>query len=446
MQTTPVIPSKGPSPDSLRAVVDAGIALAFHHLGTGIAAQWAAKLKPHVHIIADPAQMPGGCQTACVTVGGVFFFEPFLKGLTAAEVVFLVAHETCHIALAHLDQAVHLGVAAYEPQPDGTPGTAIVQLPGKEHESKLLGIAQDVFINETLTSCTLGKMIHGGLSKTTLAQQGGEPYPDTEPFTSEAMYYWLLARVKPEQGYGGGGSGNAPAMGGCTPQGLPGGMGKLETEQMRAAIRESALASGGKAPGKGSALAEAFAPVRARIDWRSILKNAFETASEDAADRSERSFARASRRQSDDIIQPGLIGTMARLAVIVDVSGSVGPEWASKAASYIARLQEDFPEVSVWLGTHTHETVWQGWLKPGTDREGLKAALSYTGGTDATQTFEDCDEASKTLGGFDVLIHFTDCELPSWPKPPAKRFIVGVLASSVTPKIPHPARVIHVTP
>lgn len=424
-------------------LVEAGIALAFNPKGTGIGAQWASKLKPHVVITADKAQCPS--ETACVNDTGVVFFEKFLANLDPAEVLFLLAHETCHAALGHLDQAVHLGVAQYDRREDGS--TAILSIPGNEHDDRLLGIAQDVFINETLVASGIGRMPKGGVDRSTLTTMGGEDYKGD--FTSEAMFYWLKAKVPPPpppppggQPQGPTGPGNAPAGRGCRPQALPGKMGKLETEQMRAAIREQAM-------GNGSAIAEAFAPTRARVDWRSILRNAFETASEDAQDRSERSFARSSRRAAltPNVLMPGLIGTQARIAVIVDVSGSVGPEWAAKAAGYIEKLQEDFPEVGAWLGTHTDRTTWAGWLKPG-DAEKLPEALAFTGGTDATSVYADCAEAGRKSGAgtFDVLIHFTDCELPNWPTVPARRFIVGVLARTDAPKVPHAHRTIHVTP
>jgi hypothetical protein len=433
----------------LQALVDAGIALAFNPQGTGIAAQWAAKLKPHVQLTNDA----NVCETACVSTTGVWFNESFLSGLTAAEIVFLVAHETMHIALGHLDQSVHLGVAQYVPHEDGS--TQIINVPGKEHESHLLGIAQDAFINETQLAARLGALPAGGVTKATLNEMAGEPYPDTDPFTSEAIYHWLVARVKPKGGKGGGKGkgpggpggtpgqpGNQPAPGkGCSPQGLPGNMGKLEQEQMRAAIREHAL---GLPPGKGTALAEAFAPQKAKVDWRRILRNAFQTACEDAEDRSERSFARPNRRDHDEIIMPGQIGTEARIAVIVDVSGSVGPDWVARAAAYVLKLQDDFPQVRVWLGSHTSECVWHGWLKPGGDAPTLKKALGFSGGTDASDTYERCAEADKR--GFDVLVHFTDCELPSWPKPPARRFIIGALVGNKAPNPPpHGARVVEVS-
>lgn len=444
MQPIPSTAAPTPAiPDAVRRkrlqqLIDAGVALAFNPSGTGIGTQWASKLKPHIQLTNDT----NVCATACVSTDGVWFNEAFLAGLTPAEVVFVVAHETMHIALAHLDQAVHLGVAAYERREDGS--TGIVPVPGKEHESRLLGIAQDCFINETQLAARLGALPTGGVVRATLEQMGGEPYPSTDPFTSEAMYHWLVARVPKQEGEGPGpGPGKGPEGPGpgkgCTPKGLPGKMGKLEQEQMRAQIREHALGIG-----SGTALAEAFAPQRAKVDWKRILRNAFQTASEDAEDRSERSFARPNRRDHEEVLMPGLIGTEARIAVIVDVSGSVGPEWVARAAAYIQRLQDDFPSVRVWLGSHTHVTTWHGWLSAGGDAPTLKKALAFTGGTDASQTYEDCRNADKR--GFDVLVHFTDCELPSWPKPPARRFIIGALVGNKAPNPPpHGARVVEVS-
>lgn len=419
---------------ALKRVVDAGIALAFNPSGTGIGSQWAAHLKTHVKFDADPAI------TAFVNTEGVTFGLPFLANLTPGEVVFLVAHETMHFALAHLDQAVQLGIAQYDRREDGS--TAITLVPGKEHENALLGYAQDVFINETLIASRIGALIEGGLTRATLADKAKEPYPTTAKFSSEAIYHWLVQKCPAPPPPPNGGQGAKPpprprAGQGCSPSGLPGKLGKLQSEQARASIREQALGIG-----KGSALAEAMAPTKARVDWRQILRTAFETASNDAAERTERSFARPSRRQLPDIIMPGLVGTEARIAVIVDVSGSVGPAWCAKAAGYIGKLQEDFPGTAVWLGSHTHETVWKGWLKPDTDTKALGEALAFTGGTDARETYEDARKA----GTFDVLIHFTDCELPSWPTCPARRQVVGVLGRDTAGDAPRSARIVFVAP
>lgn len=421
-----------------RRIVDAGIALAYNPKGTGIAAQWAAKLKGTLRFTNEVA-------TAAVCDEGILVNPKFIEGLAPAETLFLLTHETLHVALGHLDLAVQLGVAQLEETEHGTRSTII---PGKEFESKLLNWAEDAFINEVIIDAGLGAMPAGGITRKSFPSitRGNVSYPDHLPFTSEAMFFWLCQNVDRDEnggGSGGGASGAGAARPGegCSPTGLPKKLDRVAQEQMRAAIREQALGRG-----TGSLLAEALKPRRARIDWHAMLKTAFETANEEAEDRSVRSFARPSRREVDpDVIQPGLIGTEARLAVIIDVSGSVGAEWAKAAADYTVKLLEDFPGTSVWLGTHADGTCWKGWLQPTDDTATIGEAIGFSGGTDCLETYTDAAAAAREKGyaKFDVLVHFTDGDL-SWPdRVPALRWVVGQLVHDF--QAPKGARLVPVT-
>jgi len=425
--------------DKLTArILDAGVALAYNAKGTGIAAQWAAKLKETLRFTRE-------VPTAAVTDSGVLANPDFIAGLNPGEAVFLLAHETMHVALGHMDLSVHVGVAHVQKTETGE---RLVLIPGKEREAKLLNWAKDAFINEVLLDSQLGAMPAGGITRKSFpAICEGKEYPDTLPFTSESMFFWLCQNAKQDPGGGGGGGGSGGGSGqprpgtGCGPEGLPGKLDKVAQEQMRAAIREHALGRG-----TGTLLAEAMSPKRARVDWRSVLKTAFESANEDAEDRSERSFSRPSRREVDpDIISPGLIGTEARIAVIIDVSGSVGPDWAKAAASYTVKLLEDFPGTRVWLGTHADGTCWKGWLSPTEDTETIGKAVGFSGGTDCRETYIDAATAARERGWgkYDVLVHFTDGDL-SWPDAvPARRWVVGQLVHPFDP--PKGARLVPVT-
>jgi len=355
--------------------------------------------------------------------------------------VFVIAHETMHVAAGHLFAAADLGIASIEKTETGA--TVLKPRPGMARNGKLHNVATDVWINETLKACGVGRPPKGVLFRESLPEfTDGKLY--TGKLASEDIYHWLVANAPEEERGGDGGQGGQPGTpipgAGCGPEGLPPTIDKVASDSMRANIREQALGAG-----KGSVpLADALVPPKVRVDWRSVLRHAMETASDEAHDRSERSFARASRREIPDIIMPGLIGTEARLAVVIDVSGSVGPAWAARAVGYIERLADAFPGSRVFLATHTDVLTWSGWVTPGVDTKAIVDSTKFTGGTDAVPAYE---AVRATKAPFDVLVHFTDCDLPSWPKCPAKRQVVGVMCRSEKPSgFPSGARAVFVTP
>lgn len=412
------------------------VAMCFEPASVGIGQEFAARLKNTLKLVGDES----GVTTMAVNSDGLMVNRGFLANLHPAEAVFVVAHETMHVAAGHLFAAVDLGIASMEKTENGA--TVLKNRPGMERNNKLHNVATDVWINETLQACKVGRPPKGVLFLDSLPgftngkQYGGK-------LASEDIYHWLVANA-PEEEQGGGGPGDKPGTPipgtGCGPEGLPPSIDKVASDSMRANIREQALGAG-----KGSApLANALVPPKVRVDWRSVLRHAMETANDEAQDRSERSFSRASRREIPDIIMPGLIGTEARLAVVIDVSGSVGPAWAARAVAYIERLSDAFPGSRVFLATHTDCLCWSGWVTPGTDTQAIIDSTKFSGGTDAAPAY---DAVRATKAPFDVLVHFTDCDLPGWPACPAKRQVVGVMCRSDRPSgLPSGARTVFVTP
>lgn len=430
---TPVITDKQKA-EIESAISEALTAMCFNPGAIELGLQFAKLLKPR---ITFSTAIP----TAAVNEQGLQINPGFMASKTLGEVVFMCAHEIMHIVAQHLDDAVQFGLANVDRREDGS--RVLTTIPGKQWESRVLNFAQDIWINDWLIRLKVGTPIPGILTRESLTTlTDGKQY--TGEFTSAAMFGWLTANMeKPEES--GDEPGDEPGEGpdfgkGCSPRGLPPEIGPVQEQQARAAVREAAI-------GKGSAFADALKPKPARVDWRAILRNAFETANTEAEDRTERSFARASRRQNPEIVMPGMVGTEARMAVIVDVSGSVGPEWAAKAAGYIAKLGDDYPGVSVFLATHTDELCWSGFVTPNMDTAAIQHAMQHTGGTDAEPAYAAAREVASKQGRFDVLIHFTDCELPAWPECPAKRQIVGVLVARGVPSgLPKGARPVLVTP
>lgn len=434
----------------MRSVVEAGIALAYSQKGAGIAAVWAEMYRPHIRIVSGPdAEVP----TWAVTKEAVYINADWTDGssigekpMTAGEIVFLAAHETLHGALAH------------------------------RLESRLLNVAQDAIINHVLVTDGIGTFPTGKRRGVILADFQAKGY--TGPVDSESLYLWLCqqeqagkdategtpAEEKEGEGQGEGqgqgqgqgkpGKGEGRSAGaGCAPSGTPGkGQGKgddakggdaakIAAERARVTIREASNKAGA-----GTALAALLAPRETRTSIRSMVKRVFEKASDAARTRTVSTYSRASRRGSVDasIIRPGKTGTEATVAFLGDVSGSLGPDGAALLVGMIDSVSRDFPEVEVYLVTHTDAVVWEGRLGRGGDGEKAKRATSFTGGTD----FAPAYEAVRKQGRFDVAVHFTDgFNSGPWPEKCAKEMFIGLFGSGagMTPP-PEGARIIPVEP
>lgn len=405
--------------ESLR---EAANALAWSRNGVGIARDLIPNLLPYAKVVGKDS-MPEGCETMCVDGEALWVCAEFLAERDLAETVFLLAHEDLHPLLGHLGESLGISLADSD-----RPGT-FLQVPGKEHEAQMLNCAQDVVINEALTRSGVGRMPQGGLLLATLphlVRPGSPPYAGA--LESLEIYTYLMANSDPDP--------KAPPSH-PKRRGHPKHKTPMQREVARAQVRE---ASG---IGKGSAIADALAPPQVLVDWRDVLRDAFENASVDAQDRSERSFARPARRQHEDVLMPGMVGTTANVACIVDVSGSVGADWAAAAGAYVSALLEQFNDVKCWFATHTSETCFAEWLTDESAKQ-IDAGLAYSGGTDVAPTMAEAHEVASKLdaGHFDVVIHFTDGELPSWPAPPAPRFVVGLLCGRQTQVPVENARVI----
>jgi hypothetical protein len=435
----------------MRSVVEAGISLAYSQKGAGIAAVWAEMYRPHVRIVSGPdAPVP----TWAVSKEAVFINADWTDGssigekpMTAGEMVFLVAHETLHGAFAH-----RLG-------------------------ARLLNVAQDAIINHVLVTDGIGTFPSGKRRGVILADFQAKGY--TGPVDSESLYLWLCQQEqagkdategtpaeekgegqgegqgqgKPGKGQGQGQGQGRSAGAGCAPSGQPGkGQGegddaksadaaKIAAERARVTIREASNKAGA-----GTALAALLAPRETRTSIRSMVKRVFEKASETARTRTVNTYSRASRRGSVDarIIRPGKTGTEATVAFVGDVSGSLGEEGAALLVGMIDSVARDFPEVEVYLVTHTDEVVWEGRLGRGGDGEKAKCATRFTGGTD----FAPAYEAVRKQGRFDVGVHFTDgFNCGAWPEKIAKEMFIGLFGSGTgmtTP--PEGARIIPVEP
>ena len=176
-----------------------------------------------------------------------------------------------------------------------------------------------------------------------------------------------------------------------------------------------------------SAVLDLLAPVPPRLDWRNILRHGVHLARATLR-RDRQSYTRVDRRREpqDGILLPGWRSDEVRIAVLVDVSGSMERAWVARIASEIRALSRQFPEARIWLGTHTDRLCWSGWVQEGTLSEEMATrALGWSGGTNPEPAYQAAREAGK----FEAVIHFTDGIFPvdRWPAlPPGARLVVGV--------------------
>ena len=396
-------------------IVDAGVALAFNTKGAGIAGVWAEHLRPHIRFSEDTP-------TWGVDGKAVHINPKWTETLSVAELQFLIAHEALHIGLDHIAACKIVGAS-------------------KPEDFKLLNIAQDAIINQALISDGIGSMPGGAKAGVTLKMFQDEGY--TGPADSLVLYEWLKEEMKNNPSGGASqvaGEADGEALNGCSPKGMPGdesdesegegGEGKdtgshkaarskIKQERAAATLREAAM----KAGSGTSAVAALLTPRPTRASIRQVIKAGFERASVHARNRVQPSYSRASRRvASDGIIMPGKIGTEARVAFIGDVSGSMSGEGLEKLLGMISSVAAEFPDVTVYLVTHTDEVVWKGFMKAGGDKAAALKATAFTGGTD----FKPAYDVVRALPRMDVTVHFTDgFNSGPWPEKPSRELVVA---------------------
>lgn len=413
----------------MNKIVDAGIALAYSGKGAGIAGVWAEFLRQHVRVVSG--EQPPHKQTWSVDGQAMWVNADFSAGLSSEELQFLIAHETMHIALDHVARARDVGANTPELH-------------------RLLNIAEDAVINQALIDDGIGRMLAGDKRGVVLSDFVAKGY--TGPRDSLVLYEWLQQNSKaappPPKG-GGNEQGEGEALKGCSPSGTPGdepvpgegdaegapGEGqapggesarvkaKIRAERARATLTEASQKAGG-----GTAIAELLSPRPTRASVRQLIRRGFEKASVNALNRVRPSFSRAGRRSVDDmIVTAGKIGTEAFIAFAGDVSGSMTDEGRATLIGFIESTAREFPDVRVFLVTHTSEVVWKGWMKAGGDLGAAKAATGFSGGTDFKPAYDAVRDAGKK---FDALVHFTDgYNAREWPECPARELIIGLWGS-----------------
>jgi len=248
--------------------------------------------------------------------------------------------------------------------------------------------------------------------------------------TAEALYAWLQEEQKAGKDHGqgnatgedGNGCGMSPSKSddaGDTASAEPFDAGEAAAQFVAASQVM------GNGVGKGTAaFAAVFQSKPATQSWKRLLRFAAQRCSAGAV-RDVRSYARLTRRPIAGLTRPGMLSETVKLAIVVDVSGSVERTWLAQVAAECAKVLAELRNVEIFLVAHTDEVVWSGWIKRGQETK-IDAALSFTGGTDPVPAYELVAKTAQFTG----MLHFTDCEFYTWPNPPKRcKLIVGALGN-----------------
>lgn len=348
-------------------------------------------------------------KTMGITRDGTVYVNPkFVEKLTWQEIAGVMCHEMLHLVLQHHER-------------------------GLMYDKWMWNVSTDMCINYALKQDGHRLPENGFLPPDEYMSGGGELY-------AEALYEFLKKNPdkwmpkKPKDG-------EQPTPGqGCAPlEGDgdgPGDEGKDSPDWRQVAIDARAMA---QAAGQGSsAITHLLSPKQPKIDWRRVIKHGIDLAFSKPG-RDFQTFARRHRRSPPQGIQfPGWRGLEPKVAVVIDVSGSMSRDWVDKIVAECKRLTDVYPTMKLFLCSHTSEVVWQGWVDRNTSGK-FSDAVQFSGGTDPTPAYLAVEKAGK----FDTLIHFTDCEFFSeWPKCPARNLVVGAFARQIHTQPPKNAHII----
>lgn len=257
--------------------------------------------------------------TAATTYTDLYFSPYFVKGLSDAELIFLVCHEVMHPMFHHNTRVGH-------------------------RDKKLWNIAGDCVINNhilqdpDLGGKGIAKMPANGVLLTDIFNQANG-------LTEEV--YRLLQQAQEEGGGKGKGKGNQPGQG--IPDEAPwddllddpnmSPAEKAEQEQ-NMNLRVAQAAQAAKMAGKMSAglarlVGEVLAP---KVNWKDVLREFVFKARTD-----DRSFRRFNRRFiHQGLHMPSISGEqMGEMLIAVDCSGSIGEAELKEFAAEIRAIHED---------------------------------------------------------------------------------------------------------
>lgn len=338
------------------------------------------------------------CDTAYVdTKGNITVGLELATSLPPKQLGYVIAHEVCHPMLDH-----------FQRMPKGA-------------DARLWNIAGDVVINEPI-----------------FTDGGADALPDwvvrapedyNGPLQTEPIYAWLRQNPDKAPKPARSASGKPLPGAGCgaePPPGADGAGGTDPGDAVWAQIAAEARAIDAIV-GKGSAVCSVIAPGKSYYNFAELLRFGARQA-DTGAGRSERTYARASRRDvAPGIILPGQAGGTSLFAVVIDASSSMNRDWIGRIEAEVLRLAKEFKRTKFYLVTHTAHVVWSGWIEGKSAEASASAATAFAGGTCVGPAYDALAKVSKR---WDAILHFTDCEVETpWPIAPTRKLIIGAFGS-----------------
>jgi predicted metal-dependent peptidase len=366
----------------------------------------AAKAK----LIEDPGPR---CPTAYVTADAYIHLNPAFCGpLSDAQLMGILAHELCHPMFAHFSRQ-------------------------QGRVRSKWGRAIDMAINHGLRDAGI-ELPDGGLY----------PPRGLEDKSAEQLYDLIHDEDGDGDGEDNGNDKGEPRPGeGCGPRPPEGenedgsvrGTEEVEREWQEVAIQASQMAKTcGNEAGRGLMGIVKIPP--ARVKWPSIIRGGMDIAAAGQGKDLTTWNRRGRRSPVDGPQHPGWTKTTARIAVVIDTSGSMSDKALAQCiAETVACARQ--AETPIYLVTHDAKVQWEGWINPRDRAAKVKAACRGRGGTCAEEAYKRVGEAARR---FDVMVHLTDCELywPAWPGNVKKKIIARIESYHGT--VPEGAKVIDV--
>lgn len=340
-------------------------------------------------------------KTACVDTSGTTIWNPeFVAGLSSAELAGVLCHELLHLLLAHharqggrdsrLWNLATDGAINHALREDGITLPACAVYPPPDYAGTIQA--------EPLFDFLAQNPPNGGDE----GNEGGDGGPGEDG--EEEPVAGAGCGVRPAPGEGDKGDAGDDGQG-APPPALRAG----ETWEDVRALVEATLAQVGAG---SSAVRRLLQGAPARTPWRALLRRGCQIA-QGSQVRERPTYSRASRRQLPGILRPGWVSTSPRVAVVIDVSGSMDRSWVESCVSECQSLVRTWPGLRVYVATHTDELVWSGWISEADGASRWEEATGATGGTDPAPAFRAVERAGAK---FDATIHFTDCELVRWER------------------------------
>lgn len=185
-----------------------------------------------------------------------------------------------------------------------------------------------------------------------------------------------------------------------------------------AAAQARAIAA--RSPGNAAAdlLAKQLTSPPPKASWRQLLRSTAQRAAASHG-RDDQTWRRRSRRAPPGIILPGWCASRARVAVVIDTSGSMSDPAIARACAEAASAALCAEGVRVYLVVHDAIVQHAGWVSGAAPS--FQRHMRGRGGT----RFADAYTAVDKAGAFDACVHLTDGQIGYWPAAPrrSRKFI-----------------------